>query len=185
MTRQAAVIIRALLAVVVLAVPPVARGDKPLSNDQKKEIVYRLYETYKEKDFPRVDDISPRDAMALVATQTAVFVDVRKHSEMEVSTLPGAISKKQFTGDPDRYSDKTVIAYCTISYRSGLFAREMTSSGFPVYNLRGGILAWTLEGGKVFDAEGETRRIHVYGDEWDYAPAGYETVTLGFFERLF
>jgi len=42
-----------------------------------------------------------------------------------------------------------------------------------------------LEGGKVYNALGETKRINVYGKEWDYPPEGYESVRLGFFERHF
>jgi sodium/bile acid cotransporter 7 len=43
-------------------------------------------------------------------------------------------------------------------------------------NLRGGLLAWVHAGGKVYDANGETRRIHVYGRKWNLAPNGYDAV---------
>ena len=61
----------------------------------------------------------------------------------------------------------------------------MAALGRTVYNLKGGILAWVLEGGAVYDADGESKRIHVYGKEWNYAPADYETVTFSFWQRLF
>ena len=52
--------------------------------------------------------------------------------------------------------------------------------------LQAGILAWLLEGGKVYDQRGdETKRVHVYGEKWDYAPAGYETVKFSPLERIF
>jgi len=43
-------------------------------------------------------------------------------------------------------------------------------------NLRGGLLAWVHDGGKVYDRNGETRRIHVYGRKWDLGPKDYEAV---------
>lgn len=155
-----------------------------LSDDRKKEIVYGMYDRYK-KDFPDVADISPRDAMALMEAGRVVFVDVREPAEMEVSMLPGAISRAEFYKDPSRHSGKTIVAYCTISYRSGIWVRDSTTRKIPLHNLTGGILAWVLEGGKVYDKSGETRRIHVYGKEWSYPPRGYEAVRYGFFERFF
>lgn len=172
---------------VVVLSSPVATGhsSETLSDDQKKEIVYALYADYK-KDFPGVRDLSPAQARALLQKGEVVFVDTRKPAEMSVSMLPQAIPQSVFLENPDKYRRKTVVAYCTVSYRSGVFAREMAAKGFTVYNLRGGILAWTLEGGKVFDAEGrETHRVHVYGKKWNFAPAGYETVEFSLWEQMF
>ena len=64
----------------------VVRGDKPASDDAKKEAVYRMYAGYKE-EFPEVMDISARQAMALQDRGEAVFVDTRKPEEMAVSAL--------------------------------------------------------------------------------------------------
>jgi sodium/bile acid cotransporter 7 len=170
---------------VSFAFPHVAHCDEPQTDDQKKEVVYRMYQEYRDKDFPRINSVSPGESMALLKVQRVVFVDVRKSDEMKVSTLPGAISQKQYKDHADSYQDKTVVIYCTIGQRSGFYTRELAADGIIVFNLQGGILAWTLEGGKVYDADGETRRIHVYGDEWDYAPAGYETETFGLVKRIF
>ena len=52
----------------------------------------------------------------------------------------------------------------------------LEKAGIPVYNLRGGILAWIHAGGKVYDQTGETARVHVYGQEWDLAPEPYEAI---------
>lgn len=161
---------------------PSAVTAETLSDAEKKTIVYRMYADYK-KDFPEVEDITPAAAMAQSKTGAVVFVDTRKPEEMVVSTIPGAISQEAFMEHPDRYQDKTIIAYCTISYRSGIFAQKMRLENLRVRNLTGGILAWTLEGGQVVDQAGETRRLHVYGEKWNYAPEGYETVMFGFLDR--
>ncbi len=161
-----------------------ALGGETLTDEQKKIIVYRMYDEYR-REFPNVRDISPQEAMKEMARGKILFVDTRTPAEMAVSMLPGAITEEAFLKDPQKYKDKRIVAYCTISYRSGKFAREMAKKGTRIFNLRGGLLAWVLEGGKVYDANGETKRINVYGEKWDYPPKGYESVRLGFFERYF
>jgi len=152
---------------------------------RKLATVYAMYAVYRAEFFPDVPDIRPRAAMEIQAAGKAVFIDTRQPAEMAVSTLPGAITQEQFLAEPARYAGKTAIAYCTISYRSGLFARDMAAREAKIYNLAGGLLAWVLEGGKVYDAAGETRRLHVYGPKWDYPPQGYEAVRFSWFQRLF
>lgn len=146
---------------------------------QKKKIVYEMYVEYK-KDFPSVEDMTPMAAKKLMETGQVIFVDVRKPSEMEISLIPGAVTKKQFLKEPSKFHNHTVVAYCTIGARSGKFAMKMAKKGIRTYNLRGGLLAWVLEGGKVYDQKGETKRVHVYGKKWNYLPDGYEAVMFGF-----
>ena len=155
-----------------------------LTNGSKKEIVYKMYADYK-KDFPSAHDISPGEAMRLIKTRNVLFVDVRKLAEMNVSMLPNAITSNEFLKNPSEYKDFKIVAYCTISYRSGIFAKEMERKGIKISNLAGGLLAWVLEGGKVFDTHGETKRIHVYDQKWNYLPRGYEMVEFNFFEKYF
>ncbi|MEN8688670.1 MAG: rhodanese-like domain-containing protein [Desulfobacterales bacterium] len=160
-------------------------GDNSLSDEQKKKVVYAMYADYK-KDFAAVTDISPQRAMELLKKDDVVFIDTRKPAEMKVSMLPHAIAQNEFLSHPEKYAGKTVVGYCTVSYRSGVFAREMADKGISVRNLEGGILAWTLEGGKVYDENGkETNRIHVYGKKWNYAPAGYKPVMFSLWEQMF
>jgi sodium/bile acid cotransporter 7 len=161
-----------------------ALGEAVLSDRQKKEVVYQIYADYK-KDFPTVKDMSPRQTMELMNNTPVVFVDTRKPAEIKVSMLPNAVTKKKFMHNPNVYKEKTVVVYCTAGYRSGVFARQMAEKGITTYNLQGGILAWTLEGGKIYDANGETKRIHVFGKKWDYAPDGYAVVMFGIFGMIF
>ena len=174
----------AAIAMLISLMPRIAAGADDPTDERKKKIVYEMYETYR-KDFPGVGEISPTEAMKKMEQGSILFVDTRKPAEMAVSMLPGAVSREAFLKDPSRQQGRQVVAYCTISYRSGKFAMEMADRGIKITNLRGGLLAWVLEGGKVYDAEGETKRINVYGKEWDYPPNGYESVRLGFFERHF
>ena len=173
----------AIIALLCLA--GAAWADREISDQKKKETVYRMYAEYK-KDFPQVRDISPQQAMELLSQGKVVFVDTRKAAEMAVSMLPNAVAELDFLKDPEQYQDKTVVGYCTISYRSGKFVGKVAEQGINLLNLQGGILAWTLEGGKVYDQGGKpVKRIHVYGDTWDYAPEGYETVKFKLWEQIF
>lgn len=174
-----------LIVLILVTASGFCRADEPLSDKEKKTAVYAMYEGYRTKDFPDVPDIHPKEALALLESQPVVFVDTRTKDEMAVSTLPEAIPPSTFLGHSAHYKNKLVIAYCTIGYRSGKFAQEMKSNGVQVRNLAGGILAWVLEGGKIHNTDGETKKIHVYGKQWDYPAAGYSSVRFGLFQRLF
>jgi sodium/bile acid cotransporter 7 len=170
----------------VLSLPAGTAAEPVLSDAQKLQTVYRMYYQEYKADFPTVRDVVPQEAMEWLARGQVVFLDTREPAERQVSMLPASVSKEQFLQSPQMYTDKKVVGYCTISYRSGVFAREMAEKGVTVYNLSGGILAWTLEGGKIYDPSGnETRRLHVYGDKWDYAPEGFETVKFSIWQQLF
>lgn len=166
-----------LLFVLLLAVSPspCLSASEKLTDTQKLQNVYRMYEDYK-KEFPTVEDVGSKEAMALMESTKVVFVDTRRSKEQKVSMLPGAVTEKAFKRNLEQYTDHVVIGYCTISYRSGKLARKLNKKGIKMLNLRGGMLAWVHEGGKVYDAKGETRRVHVYGKKWNYLPEGYEAV---------
>lgn len=168
----------------VVQAPEIVWCDIKLTDAHKKEIVYRMYNEYK-REFPSVKDLSPPEAMKRMKTGRIIFVDLRKPKEMKTSMLPGAVTKKDFLTHLPQYENFTVVAYCTISYRSGKFVVDMGKKGISAYNLKGGILAWVLEGGKVYNSHGETKQVHVYADEWNYLPEGYEPVLFGFFEKYF
>ena len=173
-----------LFFLVTLFTPRIGTGEPLLTDTQNKHIVYKMYEGYKKK-FPSVQDISPLDAMKLMESDRVIFVDSRKPAEMKVSMLPGVLTKEAFEEDPSKYRGFNIIAYCTISYRSGLFAADMAQKGIPILNLKGGVLAWVFEGGKVYHDGKETKRVHVYGKDWNYLPKDYEPVFFGFLERYF
>lgn len=170
---------RALLALLVSLAWLVMSGPALVQAETAEQrnlaTIYEMYQGYK-GDFPQVPDISPKQAMELMKRGKVVFVDVRPENERRVSMLPQAVSKEEFFKNRDKYRGYTVIGYCTISYRSGVFAREMRKKGLDIYNLQGGLLAWVNEGGKVYDQNGLTKRIHVYGRRWNYPPPGYESV---------
>ncbi len=168
----------------VLLVPQAVSCDAELTAEEKKKTVYKMYEEYK-KEFSSVGEVTPQKAMRLMEEGRVIFVDVRKPAEIKVSMLPGAVTKEEFLKTPLKFQSKTVVAYCTIGYRSGKFTEEMAKKGILIHNLKGGVLAWVLETGKVFDVNGESKRVHVYGEKWNYLPKAYEAVVFGFLDRWF
>jgi sodium/bile acid cotransporter 7 len=146
-----------------------------LSDKDKRQKIDDMYAGYK-KQFPEVRDLSPQMVMDLRAKGKTVLIDIREPREQQVSMLPGAVTEKDFMDDPAKYKDAVKIAYCTISYRSGKFAQKLQKKGIIVYNLKGGMLAWVHDGGNVFNQNGETHRIHVYGRKWDLGPERYQPV---------
>lgn len=137
--------------------------------------VLKMYNDYK-NDFPDVADISANAALLLLNEPNTLFVDVRKEKEREVSTIPGAITKKQFLKEIERYRNMNIIAYCTISYRSGKFAEKMAKKGVAITNLQAGLLGWVHAGGPLVAGGRQVKKLHVYGKKWDLAPADIQTV---------
>lgn len=180
-TSRHLLLITSIVALIFIVRPIWAA--EPLTDSQKRSAVYEMYAEYK-RDFPEVLDISPSDAGDLLSEGQIQFVDVRNPEEIGISTLPGAIDRHSYLQNKGQYGNKTVVAFCTISYRSGIFAQEMARQGVAVQNLTGGILAWILEGGQIFDEGGASKRLHVYGPKWDLAPGDFETIKFGVLKRL-
>ena len=143
-------------------------SDKQLRIDSLYAVSKRL--------FPRVSDVTVEELDRLRETSDVVLVDVRNSPEQDVSMIPGAITKGEFEADPQAYADKTLVTYCTIGHRSGLYAQELQKSGFRVFNLKGSILAWTHAHRELADAAGATRKVHVAGPKWSLESSDYEPV---------
>ncbi len=106
-----------------------------------------------------------------------VLVDVRSDAEINVSVIPGAISKAEYEKNAGQYRDRTVIAYCTIGGRSGRYAQQLKKKGVKTKNFKGSILEWVKEGLPLVTLDGKaTNRVHTYSDRYR-VPAQYEAVT--------
>jgi len=152
-----------------------------MSDAERLDKVLTMYRDYA-RNFPKVEGISAKEALAAYEEGKAVFVDVRAPAERAVSIIPGAITTEDLlaarTADPAAYAGKTIIVYCTISYRSGVLAEEWVERGGPsARNLEGGLLGWLHAGGPLIKPDGTpTKRAHVFGATWDLAPHGIATV---------
>lgn len=148
----------------------ISHGDTAV---QKIEAMYRQYR----REFRDVPDVTAADLRSLLDSGEVLVVDVRDANERAVSTIPGVISAEEFQRSHHDHRDVSVVTYCTIGYRSGLFADELRQRGVPAFNLSGGILAWCHADGQLVTPTGEsTKRVHVYGQRWNLLPAGYVAV---------
>ena len=106
-----------------------------------------------------------------------VVVDVRTEKEVNVSIIPGAITKAQYEQDSAKYQGKLVIPYCTVGGRSGAYAKQLAGKGIKVKNYLGSILKWVDAGLPLVTLDGQpTNRVHTYSDRYRI-PAKYEQVT--------
>lgn len=156
---------------------PAKKKDGPgaLSDRQKRARIEALLRSY-QKDLKGIPEVTVKEALALANERGARFVDARAPAERKVSTIKGAIPHEQVLAHPERYQDRPLIVYCTIGYRSGLMVRRLRKAGLEAYNLRGSLLSWVHAGQPLYHDDERTKRLHVYGETWDLAPRGIQTV---------
>ncbi len=170
MTARSFLVLAAMLlapAVIYLLTPSRA----PVTD--KAAVVEARYQDTVVAKFADVPEISA--AQLLKEPADIVLVDVRSAEEQAVSMIPGAVRSAVVERDLKAYEGKTLVTYCTIGYRSALFARDLRHQGLQAQNLHGGVLAWTHAGGGLDVGGVATRELHVWGPEWDLAPEGIQT----------
>ena len=105
-----------------------------------------------------------------------VIVDVRAKAETDVSIIPGAITQAQFEQTIQKHQGKAVLVYCTVGYRSGIYAKQLKSKGWNAWNYKGSILDWCNNQLPVVTTSGQsTNRVHTYNSSYSLAP-GYQAV---------
>ena len=164
------------LAAVALVVLVSCGRAGDMTRDDKLSRIDEMYTDY-QAEFPEVEDISLEELFeALDSDGPPILVDVRTAAERRVSTIPGAISQREFESLRSDLGARAVVTYCTIGYRSGLYADELRRQGLDVRNFKGSILAWT-HGGRPLHSDGrEIRRVHVYGPRWNLAADDFEAI---------
>ncbi len=116
-----------------------------MSDEAKRERIEAIYRKSK-RSFPRIADLTAEKLQRRLAEENVVVVDVRSPEEQAVSMIDGAITSDEFEACPEAYEGATVVAYCTLGHRSGLYVQELQSRGWTALNLIGAILAWTHVG---------------------------------------
>ena len=150
-------------------------GCSPSSDEDRRDRIERMYGQYR-RDFADAPEITVAGLIEARKAGQVVLVDARAEDEMEVSMLPGAITKAQFDRRAEKLRDRRIVVYCTIGSRSGHLTRELVAKGLRAANLKGGILAWTHAGQELVSRELPTKRVHVYCQRWNLAAAGYRSV---------
>ena len=127
------------------------------------------------RHFPEVGEVTAAELIERrAAGEEIVVVDVRSPLEQAVSMIEGALTQVDFEQALADHMDATIVAYCTIGHRSGLYAQMLAARGLNALNLKGAILSWTHAGGPLADESGPTQRLHVGGPRYNLEADGYE-----------
>jgi len=151
----------------------VGLAGQPTTDDARVAAIEQMYAGYR-SDFQGIPEVSAAQLASLLEGDGVVLVDVRKPEEQAVSMIPGAIPASEF--DARAATDKVVVAYCTIGYRSGEWVEAQREAGVDAKNFKGSVLAWSHAGGPFVTPSGEpTKKVHVYGKLWDLLRSDYES----------
>lgn len=98
--------------------------------------------------------VVPHEAAELMEETGTVVLDVRTEAEWDRGHLPGAVRigvdrlpEVIAAGEFPARADQPIVVYCTVGSRSARAARLLASRGFTdVYDLHGGIRAWSMSG---------------------------------------
>lgn len=122
--------------------------------------------------FPTVRQISTEELAKWLAdtNQPApVLLDVRKPEEFAVSHLPGA-KRVEPSAKPTEVlslipTNRPVVVYCSVGYRSSELATRLLEAGFTnVSNLEGSIFQWANED-RPLEKDGKpATTVHGYND---------------------
>lgn len=109
----------------------------------------------------RIDEISTKDAIAMLDDPDVVIVDIRDPRERErTGVIPGAFScprgMVEFWVDPDSPyfkpifgEDKRFVFHCASGWRSALTVATLQDMGFEAGHLKDGFGDWVKQGGPV------------------------------------
>lgn len=122
-------------------------------------------------DFPDVPRIGTTELADWLNSkkEKPLLLDVRTAPEFAVSHLegakriePGADAKTVSTS-----KDKPIVTYCSVGYRSALFAKKLREAGYTgVMNLEGSIFRWANENRPLRHDHGPTDKVHPYNKLW-------------------
>ena len=108
-----------------------------------------------------IDNLTPDQVQAELATGKVVLVDVRDSAELAAGTIPGSVHISrgllEFSADPaspmhkaDLDPGKRVILHCASGGRSALAGQTLKTLGYTdVGHLDGGFKAWQAAGKPV------------------------------------
>ena len=94
-------------------------------------------------------EVTPEQAQAAVADDSAQLIDVREPYEWEAGRIDGARhvplhELAELAPALDR--TRPVVFACRVGGRSAMATEAFRRAGFEAYNLRGGVLAWRRAG---------------------------------------
>ena len=129
------------------------------------------------QQYPNARWLDLKDYLERSEEENWVIVDARYMQERKVSMIPSALSIEESFKRLDEFKNSPILFYCTVGCRSGAHAEQLKEDGYKSYNLRGGILAWALDGQPLVTPKGEaTNRVHVLLEKWAGSSDKFECV---------
>lgn len=123
--------------------------------------------------FPDVPSIDTAGLNELLRNplQTVVLIDVREPGEFAVSHLRGAVRAASIDQVAalvqDAPADVTIVAYCSVGYRSARLVADLRERGVTeVYNLEGSIFRWANEDRPLYRGDVPVRQVHPFDESW-------------------
>lgn len=121
-----------------------------------------------QQKFPDVERITI-DELNTKDKKNIILIDVRKKEEFVVSHIPGALNLIDpfDIAEIASKSDKEIIVYCSVGYRSAAVVHELNNLGINnATNLEGSIFAWANAGLPLVNHDGTTQAVHPYDEYW-------------------
>ena len=126
--------------------------------------------------FPKARQLSTEELSQRLDSnekEEILILDIREKPEYEISHLPGAVWMHPDTPSSEVLdqikSAKTVVAYCSVGYRSSQFITRIQKAGskagkdLNLWNLEGSIFQWANENRPLENPKGETvLLVHPY-----------------------
>ncbi len=148
------------------------------------EACTRMSANFQRKFERSVPSLKSHDLMTRYHPEAVILIDCRTQAEQNVSMIWGAIPLHATTIEK-LGSDKPIVTYCTMGFRSGLEAerlRDVLGADREIFNLDG-ILAYTHALKQRPDApplmdpstRKVTKEVHTFSRQWDCAADGYRS----------
>jgi rhodanese-related sulfurtransferase len=133
--------------------------------------------------YPKVANVTAKKLQEfyIQSDKPLYLIDHRNLEEQMVSIIPGAVPSRD-VDIKDLPKDARIVVYCTIGARSSQYVSDQQKAGIAngreIYNLAGGILAWTFVQGELHNPQKKpTKKVHVFGPAYHVIADGYEGVT--------
>lgn len=107
-----------------------------------------------------------------------LLVDVRSQKEIDVSMIPGAVTREEFERNAQRYVEQyRIVPYCTVGARSKAYTKELRERGIDAVNFEESIIGWVEAELPLVTRDGQpTRRVHTWSKAFQ-VPDSYEQIT--------
>ncbi len=128
---------------------------------------YRLFFKWVLQD----KDVPVKQAGEIQSDDQVYILDIRAPEEFEVSHLKGALrlgyEHKQWDLLDQIAKEDTILAYCTVGYRSQKVVKALREQGYEnAYNLKGGLFEWIHQGRPIYRNGQQTKAVHTYNQSW-------------------